>query len=119
MPVAGYNVVPDENDHEATISIDIEAVNEVLKGKACICIGEGYEQTTVHLDRDELQAFIAQAKETLSQMDGVQSAQEEAEDLRQNLEFALFHLKKTHLKGIQAAVQDALIGLQALKALIA
>jgi hypothetical protein len=52
-------------------------------------------------------------------MDGVQSAQEEAEDLRQNLEFALFHLKKTHLKGIQAAVQDALIGLQALKALIA
>lgn len=69
MPVQGYNVIPDENDHEPTIGIEIETTNELFNGKACVYIGEGYGQTEIHLSYNELCSFIAHAKYVRSEME--------------------------------------------------
>jgi hypothetical protein len=69
MPVAGYNVVPDENDHENVIGVEIEKANEVFNGKACVYIGEGWEQTEVHLDWHELKAHIWECNRVLKEME--------------------------------------------------
>lgn len=57
MPVAGYNVVPDEND-DHVISVELEKTNEYHMGKACVYI----DQEEIYLDYYELCALIGQAK---------------------------------------------------------
>lgn len=57
MPVAGYNVKPDEND-DHVIDVELEHANDVHQGKACIYIDE----EEIHLDYYELCALIGQAK---------------------------------------------------------
>ncbi len=57
MAVAGYNVVPDEND-EHVVGVELERANEYHMGKACIYM----DQEEIHLDYYELCALIGQAK---------------------------------------------------------
>jgi hypothetical protein len=74
MPVQGYNVVPDENDHEAIIGIEIETTNEQFNGKACVYIGEGYGQTEIHLDYNELLALLWQGHAVRAEMEWAQAS---------------------------------------------
>lgn len=68
MPVAGYNVIPDEND-DHVIGVEIETANEYHKGKACIYIDE----EEIHLDWYELKAFIHRCKQVVNQMEWAQA----------------------------------------------
>jgi len=65
MPVAGYNVVPDVNDLDGVIGVEVETANEIHAGKACIYIDE----EEVHLSYDELRAFIGQARFVCDEME--------------------------------------------------
>lgn len=64
MPVAGYNVIPDEND-DHVIGVEVETANEYHAGKACIYI----DQEEIHLSYDELRAFIGHARFVCNEME--------------------------------------------------
>lgn len=64
MPVAGYNVKPDENDYHV-VGVELERANAAHNGKACVYIDE--EET--HLDYYEVCALIGQLKSVRMEME--------------------------------------------------
>lgn len=66
MTVAGYNHIPDVNDHEPVIGVDYE------KGltTATVYIAQEYCQEEIEMTVEELEALNTQIQATIAQMKG-------------------------------------------------